>query len=86
MRSFRLPGSHLLRINTKTLSKKSIANKLKPKSSTLPGKTWGLQLRIGPLKSENMYPVTFSTGLKVLINNQTFTPNFDDNSRHRHIN
>jgi hypothetical protein len=55
------------------------SNSLDLKTSITPGKTYGLQLRIGPLKSENKYPITFSTGLKVLINNQSFTPNVDDN-------
>jgi hypothetical protein len=49
------------------------------KSSTFSGKSNGLRLRIGPIKSENKYPITFSTGLKVLINNQSFTPNANDN-------
>jgi hypothetical protein len=55
------------------------ANAFDFKSSSSSGKRYGLQLRIGPIKSENKYPITFSTGLKVLINNQSFTPNVDDN-------
>jgi hypothetical protein len=33
---------------------------------------------VGPLVNRNKYPVTFSSGLKVLINNQSFTPNAND--------
>jgi hypothetical protein len=54
------------------------ANSFDLKSSTLPGKSYGLELSIGPLKSENKYPIKTSTGLKVLINNQSFTPHIDD--------
>jgi len=54
------------------------ANSLDLKSSTSSSKSYGLQLRIGPIKSENKYPITTSTGLKVLINNQSFAPHIDD--------
>jgi hypothetical protein len=54
------------------------ANSFNLKRSTSVGKQYGLQLRMGPLKNENKYPVALSTGLKVLINNQSFSPKTDD--------
>jgi hypothetical protein len=52
------------------------ANSFDLKSSFYAGKLHGLQLILGPLINRNKYPVTLSTGLKVLINNQSITPNF----------
>ncbi len=54
------------------------ANSLDLKSSSYGGNSYGLQLVVGPLVNRNKYPVTFSSGLKVLINNQSFTPNAND--------
>jgi hypothetical protein len=49
------------------------ANAFDFKSSSSSGKSNGLQLLIGPIISENKYPVTLSTGLIIFINNQSFT-------------
>jgi hypothetical protein len=49
------------------------------KKTINPGKTFGLQLRIGPFKSDNNYPLSLSTGLKIFISNQSVTPNSVDN-------
>jgi len=46
------------------------------KKSSYGGKAYGLQLILGPLINENKYPVTFSSGLKAFINNQSITPSF----------
>ena len=43
------------------------------------GKTVGFQLRIRPLINDNNYPLSLTTGLKIFISNQSFTPSSNDN-------
>ena len=54
-------------------------NKSLIKKTVISSKIFGLQLQIGPVKNDNNYPVTLSTGLKIFISNQSFTPNSVDN-------